>query len=73
MEFWWEKSWDDVNWLPTLRKHSQFEICGIWNKKKKNLLNRILRFQDSFTTCEWGVMYMTSKAKLYFMIQEKKS
>jgi hypothetical protein len=25
MEFWWEKKWDDVNWLPTL-KNSQFEI-----------------------------------------------
>jgi hypothetical protein len=26
MEFWWEKNWDDVNWLPTLKKHSKFEI-----------------------------------------------
>jgi hypothetical protein len=40
---------------------------------KKNLLNENLRFQKFFTTCQWGVMYMTSKAKLYFMIQEKKS
>ncbi len=29
MEFWWEKNWDDVNWLLTLKKHSQFESCGI--------------------------------------------
>jgi hypothetical protein len=32
------------------------------------LINRILNFQKFFTTCKWGVMYMTSKAKLYFMI-----
>jgi hypothetical protein len=74
MEFWWEKNWDDVNGLPTLKKHSQFEICEIWNLKKiKNLLNKILRFQKSFTTCQWGVMYMTSKEIFYFMIKEKKS
>jgi CTP-dependent riboflavin kinase len=23
-EFWWEKNWDDVKWLSTLKKHSQF-------------------------------------------------
>jgi hypothetical protein len=74
MEFWWEKNWNDVNWLPTLKKHSQFEIYGIWKILNiKNLLNIINFFQKSFTTCKWDVMYMTSKAKLYFMIQEKKS
>jgi hypothetical protein len=29
MEFWWERNWDDVNWLPTLKKHLSFEIYGI--------------------------------------------
>jgi hypothetical protein len=53
------KNWDDINWLSTFKKHSQFESCEI-----KNLLNRILKFQVSFTTCKWGVMYMTSKTKL---------
>jgi hypothetical protein len=39
MEFWWEKNWDDVNWLPTLKKHSKFEIYGIWKflKTKKSI------------------------------------
>jgi hypothetical protein len=26
-EFWWEKNWDDVNWLSTFKKLSQFESC----------------------------------------------
>jgi hypothetical protein len=30
-EFWWEKKSDDVNWLSTLKKHSQFESCEILN------------------------------------------
>jgi hypothetical protein len=25
-----KKIWNDVNWLPTLIKHSQFENYGIW-------------------------------------------
>ncbi len=41
--------------------------------KNKNLLNTVKKFQKSFTTCKRGVMYMTSKKKLYFMIQEHKS
>jgi hypothetical protein len=28
-EFWWEKNWDDINWLCTLRKNSKFESCEI--------------------------------------------
>jgi hypothetical protein len=56
------KNWDDVNWLSTLKKHSQFESCEIF--KTKNLLNRILKSQEFFTTCKWGVMYMTSKTML---------
>jgi hypothetical protein len=32
-EFWWEKNWDDVNWLSTLKKHSQFESCEIFKLK----------------------------------------
>jgi hypothetical protein len=39
-------------------------IWKLWNLKilkNLNLLNRILKFQESFTTCKWGVMYMTSK------------
>jgi hypothetical protein len=39
--------------------------------KIKDLLNKILRFQESFTTCQWGVMYMTFKEIFSFMIQEK--
>jgi hypothetical protein len=35
------KNWDDVNWLPTLKKHSQFEIFGILKILKiKNILNK---------------------------------
>jgi hypothetical protein len=68
------KHWDDVNWLPTFRKHTHnLKFLELKILKIKNLLNIILRFQDSFATCQWGVMYMTSKAKFYFMIQEKKS
>jgi hypothetical protein len=68
------KNWDDVNWLPTLKKHSQFEIFGILKILKiKNILNKILIFQKFYTTCKWGVMNMTFKAKFYFMVQEKKS
>jgi hypothetical protein len=33
----------------------EFEILKI-----KKLLNRIKKIQESFTTCKWGVMYMTS-------------
>ncbi len=42
-------------------------------KKLKTLLNTIKKFQKSFTTYKQGVMNMTSKTKLYFMIQEHKS
>jgi hypothetical protein len=51
-------------------------IWKLWNLKNfkvKNLLNKNLKFQESFTTYKWGVMYMTSKAKLYFIIQENKA
>jgi hypothetical protein len=65
------KNWDDVNWLPTLKKHSQFEILKI--SKILNILNKILIFQKSYTTCKWVVMNMTTKEKFYFMVQEKKS
>jgi hypothetical protein len=44
-----------------------FTIWKLWNfkfQKNKNLLNIILKFQKSFTTCKWGVMYITSKTKL---------
>ncbi len=41
--------------------------------KFKNLLTKILKFQKSFTTCKWGVMYMTSKTKLQFMKQQNKT
>ncbi len=41
--------------------------------KIKNLLNTILKFQNSFATCKQGVMYMKSKENLYFMIQEHNS
>jgi hypothetical protein len=35
------KYWDDANWLSTLKKHSQFESCGMWKFLKiKNLLNK---------------------------------
>jgi len=35
-----KKNCDDVNWLSTLKKHSQFESCEILNWKKiKSLLN----------------------------------
>ncbi len=37
------------------------------------MLNKILNFQKPFTTFKWGVMYMTFKAKFYFMIQGNKS
>jgi hypothetical protein len=50
-EFWWKKNWDDVNWLSTLKQHLQFESC------------QILKFQESFNTFKWGVMYMTLKKK----------
>ncbi len=73
-EFWWEKNWDDVNWLSTLKKHSQFEIREFFFKLKKNLLNIISKLQESFTTCKWGVMYITSKTNcslwnIYIYIQ----
>ncbi len=63
--------------MPIDYPHSKkLTIKNLWNLKIKIikiLLNRILSFQEYFTTCQWGVMYTTSKAKLYFMIQEKKS
>jgi hypothetical protein len=40
--------------------------------KIKNLLNIILKFQKSFTTCKWGVMYMISKKIIQFMKKIKK-
>jgi hypothetical protein len=56
------KIWNNVHMLPTFKKNSKFESCGIWYLKiNKNLLNKILKFQESFTTSKWGVMYMTSK------------
>jgi hypothetical protein len=60
MKFWWEKNRDDVNWLPTLKKHSQFEICGIWNSWKLKI------YWIEFKI--WKVFYhmSTSKEKLYF-------
>jgi hypothetical protein len=39
----------------------------------KNLLSKIFKFQESVTTCQWGVMHITSKAKKIITIQEKKS
>jgi len=55
------KNGDDVNWLSTLKK--QFESCEIWKfLKLKIYWTQIFKFQESFTTCKWGVMYMTSKA-----------
>jgi hypothetical protein len=33
-EFWWEFFWNDVNWLSTFRKHSQFESCEFFLKIK---------------------------------------
>jgi hypothetical protein len=47
------KKWDDVDWLPTFKKHSQFESYGIWNfENKKYILLIIKKFQESFTTCK---------------------
>jgi len=31
MEFWKEKHWDDVNWVFTFKKYSQFENFENWN------------------------------------------
>ncbi len=54
--------------------HSQFESCENFKILKiKNILNKNLKFQKSYTTCKWGVMYMTSKTKLQFMEQENKA
>ncbi len=39
------------------------------NKKSIEHLQIILKLQKSFTTCKWGIMYMTSKTKFYFMKQ----
>jgi hypothetical protein len=39
--------------------------------KLKKLLNIILEFQESFTTCKWGVMYITSKIEFYFVKKNK--
>jgi len=41
------KIWEDVNWLSTLKKHSQFESCEIWNLKKlKKILNNFFNFKN---------------------------
>jgi hypothetical protein len=69
MKFWWEKNKGDVNWLPTLKMHSPFEICGIWNSWKLKIY--WIEFED-FKSLLPHVNGVTSKAKFYFMIQEKK-
>jgi len=50
-----EKNWDDVNWLSTPKKHSQFE--NMWyskNLKFKNIFkyifNKNLKLKYSITT-----------------------
>jgi hypothetical protein len=63
------KNLDDNNLLPKFKKHSQFKRYGIFNLKKFKVFFKILKFQESFTTCKWGVMCMTLKKKrFYFMI-----
>jgi hypothetical protein len=52
--------------------HSQFKRYGTWNFWKFKIFFKLLNFQESFTTCKWGVMCMTYKTNLYFIIQEKK-
>jgi hypothetical protein len=49
-----------------IQNHSQFESYGIWNFEKLKICNKILKFQKSFTTHKWCVIYMTSKAKVVF-------
>jgi hypothetical protein len=63
-----QKFLDDSNLLFKLKKHSQFKIYGILTFKKFKVFFKILDFQEPSTTCKWGVMCMTYKTKLYFMI-----
>jgi hypothetical protein len=62
-----------VTYYPQSKNTHNLKIMELKKIKIKNLLNKILKFQKSFTTCKWDVMYMTSKTKLYFIIQENKS
>ncbi len=55
---------------PHSKKIYKLNFMEFQKKIIKNLLNIILKFQESFTTWKWGVMYMTSKVKFYFMIKK---
>jgi hypothetical protein len=60
--------WKKIEMMLIDCPHSKkFTIWNFWNfkiLKVKNMLNKNLKFQESFTTCKWGVMYMTSINKL---------
>ncbi len=49
---------------PHSKNTHNLEVMKFEFFKIKNPLNRILKFQKSFTTCKWDVMYMASKTKL---------
>jgi hypothetical protein len=57
---WCWKIWDDNNLLDTLKKHSQFQKCGIikvWKFKLRIFENlEFQNFKNSFTTYKWGIM-----------------
>ncbi len=55
---------NDINLLPTLKEHSQFESHEIWNFQKfKIYCFKISKFEEFFTTCKWCVIYMTYKKR----------
>jgi hypothetical protein len=54
-----KKKLDDSNLLPPFKKHSQFIEFETFGNSKY-----LSKFQESFITCQWGVMYMTYKTKL---------
>jgi hypothetical protein len=57
--------WKRKTLIIHIKKDMEFEIF-----RNSKFLFKNLNFWKSFTTCKWGVMCMTYKTKLEFMIQE---
>jgi hypothetical protein len=55
---------NDSKLLCTLKKHFKFKSCEIGKFSNSKYVFKISRFQKSFITCKWGVMYITYKTKV---------
>ncbi len=53
---------------PNSKNTHNLKFMEFEHLKIENLLSKKLKFQKFFTTCKWGVMYMTFTMKYYFMI-----